>query len=312
MSNMLIVMQKAKCGKERKQKLIKISEMLKKPLNKLKVNKNIKSSYNSANPLSMFLEPIDQQYSEPPPDENSDTACLVGEFDILNYSTDSFSDFPKVTKNYQSSINFGRTESKITNCLGLTSMVNKGLTSIKDFLKNPLHTSNGNSFNGRRLHSYNNIIFNIKNKNKFTKLLHTEWESRIIFDKNKSLQKLLLHNEVQSIKIEKNSKRKIHLNYKENSKNVPRKYTKYINNTDNNSNNKIPFTINNYNVNEKIVNNLIKTNKNDIKAINNNFNFSNNNLLQYFPINKECDYEHVLKERIIINKFKNRRPLSVE
>ena len=302
---MLIIPQKGKFSKERKHKLIKISEMLNNPLTKFKVNKNTKSCYNSANRLSMFLEPIDQQYSQPPQEENSDTVNLLGEFDLLDYSTDSISDFPKEqTKNYQTNINFGRTESKITKSVELPSLINRGLTSIKDFLKTPLSTANGHSCNGRRIHSYNNLISSVKQKIKFTKLLHRDWESKIVFQKNKSLQKLHLHNEVLNNKTQDNSKRKIHNNYKDNSNNINRHKANYLYSTDINYNNRIPFTINSYDVNGNIVYNLIKTNKNDFKAINNNFNFLNRNLLQYFPINKTCDYVHGFKERIIINKIR--------
>jgi hypothetical protein len=312
MSNMIIIVKKIKGGEEPNQRLLKISEMLKKPFKKPPEKLPKKSIFNSGNSyFSMFLQPIDQQYNQNLLEDHQENQNIIGKLDILNYSTDSSEEFQKKIKESQNKNLTARNQLSASARRKIPLQAKRAITT-------PVNEFQNIHINSDKLMVMNPLgHFNLmgarkskkQNKNKLTKLLKPEWEIRIALTKHKSLQKLLF-NLRMDLNLNQNTLKNRNMNTDF--------FTNQVNSRFPLCSSKIPMTRNNTSslmMGESSVN---EKNKNIPKQrINKDINFTCNNnynkINQYFPLSKVCEYKHGLKiHKNVINKIKYRRPLSVD
>jgi hypothetical protein len=316
MSDMIIIVKKVKGVDEQNQRLIKISEMLKKPLKKPADKSPKKSIFNSGNSyFSMFLQPIDQQYSQNLFEDNQENPNILGKLDILNYSTDSSEEFQKKVKVSENINLTARGELSASARRSIPLQAKRGITTpIREIQK--IQMSYNNQMARYHLAQFNlmaNKISKNQNKNKFTKLLKPGWQIQIATGKNKSFQKYLFHIRMQ-VNMSQNPMKNRNLNNNFNPHQVNFRFPQSpikISSSSNNSSNLLKSELN--------ITSVINKSKNiEKQGINKNINFTCNNnknrIIHSFPLSKVCEYKHacIKIDKNVINKIKYRRPLSVD
>ena len=312
MSNMIIIVKKIKGGEDSNQRLIKISEMLKKPLKKCAEKLPNKSIFNSGKSyISMFLQPIDQQYNQNLLEDHQENQNIIGKLDILNYSTDSSEEFQKKMKESQNKNLTARNQLSPSVRNNIPLQAKRGINiPVKEFQNIPI---NSDKLMGVNHLGYFKVIgmrkSKIQNKIKLTKLLKPEWGIQIAITKNKCLQKLLFNLKV-NLNLNQNTlqNRNINTDF----------FTNQVNSGFPTSPSKLPIARNKTNHFIRRESSVIEKAKTIPKQrINKDINFTCNNnynkINQYFPLSKVCEYKHGLKiHKNVINKIKYRRPLSVD